>query len=251
MSRGYRKILRIIILIIIIVVVLVLALGIYGIVSSYFKEPDLNYTEPKIKSSGAKGTTELTGEENEVDRDNLPYYDTIEEATINNNFDSTVGKDEIEQKILTLENDDDAILFFKTYYKKNVKGDAVAVYKYAVKQEGGKRKYSRPIAGEVVKWETFKVSYKKMALSDADKVRLGINVDNAYQNYNLNPEIMQLQWGLLDTKKAQYMTVDGKAPTKVIPLELDGDKVYFWYYEDLKTGPVEDLDIEFNKKASE
>ncbi|MGC9339492.1 hypothetical protein [Listeria ivanovii] len=48
-------------------------------------------------------------------------------------------------------------------------------------------------------------------------------------------------------KKAPNLTINGEHPTKVIPIELDGDDCYFWYYEDLKYDSSKKAKISFKK----
>lgn len=97
-------------------------------------------------------TNDDTEEEEEIERS---YYDTIEDAVKGSNFaidedeeSSYINKRVIKEKVLFLESETDALLFFigNTLEEKDY-SDALVVYKFKVKQEGNKTKYSTPTNG--------------------------------------------------------------------------------------------------------
>ncbi|WP_256713677.1 hypothetical protein [Listeria seeligeri] len=198
-------------------------------------------------------TNDDTEEEEEVE---LSYYDTIEDAVKGSNFAmdeedeeegaSYFNKKVIKEKVLFLESETDALLFFignqlegKDY------SDALVVYKFKVKQEGNKKKYSTPTDATQIAAGSEKDIYEDEG--SKLEIEINLNLNNAYQSFNLYPETTQLQWGMSYDKNAPNLTVNGEHPTKVIPIELDGDECYFWYYEDLKYDSSKKAKISFKK----
>ncbi|WP_271006460.1 hypothetical protein [Listeria seeligeri] len=198
-------------------------------------------------------TNDDTEEEEEIERS---YYDTIEDAVKGSNFAideedeeegaSYFNKKVIKEKVLFLESETDALLFFiGNLLEGKDDDDALVVYKFKVKQEGNKEKYSTPtdatqIAARSEKWDYEHEGSKQ-------EIQTSLNLNNAYQSFNLYPETTQLQWGMSYDKNALNLTINGEHPTKVIPIELDGDDCYFWYYEDLKYDSSKKAKISFKK----
>ncbi|WP_271001518.1 hypothetical protein [Listeria seeligeri] len=195
-------------------------------------------------------TYDDTEEEEEIERS---YYDTIEEAVKGSNFEkeedeesSYINKRVIKEKVLFLESETDALLFFigNTLEGKDY-SDALVVYKFKVKQEGNKTKYSTPTNGMQIVASAEKDNYEYR--ESKGEITSCLNLFNAYQTYNLYPETTQLQWGMSYDKNAPNLTINGEHPTKMIPIELDGDDCYFWYYEDLKYDSSKKAKISFKK----
>ncbi|MBF2599846.1 hypothetical protein IA929_07475 [Listeria seeligeri] len=196
-------------------------------------------------------TNDDTEEEEEVE---LSYYDTIEDAVKNNTFakdsddeDSpNLNKKVIKEKVLILENETDAILFFiGNLAETNNHSDSLVVYKFKVKKEGNQTKYSTPTDAVQVSGYFAKNNYDYG--EEEDEIQTCLNLYNTYQSFNLYPETTQLQWGISYNKKTPNLTINGEHPTKVIPIELDGDDCYFWYYEDLKYDSSKKAKISFKK----
>ncbi|MBC1429956.1 hypothetical protein HCA33_00725 [Listeria seeligeri] len=195
-------------------------------------------------------TNDDTEEEEEIERS---YYYTIEDVVKSSNFpkeedeeSSYYNKKVIKEKVLFLESETDALLFFignqlegKDY------SDALVVYKFKVKQEGNKKKYSTPTDATQIAAGSEKESYEYGG--SKYEIQTSLNLNNAYQSFNLYPETTQLQWGMSYDKNAPNLTINGEHPTKVIPIELDGDDCYFWYYEDLKYDSSKKAKISFKK----
>ncbi|MBC1528564.1 hypothetical protein HCJ05_13810 [Listeria seeligeri] len=198
-------------------------------------------------------TNDDTEEEEEVE---LSYYDTIEDAVKGSNFAmdeeekeegaSYTNKKVIKEKVLFLESETDALLFFiGNFIEDKDYTDALVVYKFKVKQEGNQTKYSTPTNGMQIAASAEKDIYEYRG--SKGEITSCLNLYNAYQNYNLYPETTQLQWGISRDKNAPNLTINGEHPTKVIPIELDGDDCYFWYYEDLKYDSSKKVKISFKK----
>ncbi|EAC9079182.1 hypothetical protein KV69_11650 [Listeria monocytogenes] len=212
-------------------------------------------TNLQTTKTGDNGTiTKQTITNDDSEDVKLSYYSTIEDAVKNNTFakdsdakDSpNLNKKVIKEKVLLLENEKNAILFFIGNVREtNNHKDSLVVYKFKVKEEGSTKKYSTPtnatqISGVFAK-NNYEISYGEY------EIQTCLNLYNTYQIFNLYPETSQLQWGTSYNKNAPNLTINGKHPTKVIPIELDGDDCYFWYYEDLKYDSSKKAKISFKK----
>lgn len=225
--------------------------------SSHNHDATKTITKSQTTTTGDNGTVtkqtitnDDSEEEEEIERS---YYDTIEDAVKGSNFAideeegvSYTNKKVIKEKVLFLESETDALLFFignqlegKDY------SDALVVYKFKVKQEGNQTKYSTPTNATQVTAGSEKSVYEREG--SKFEIQTCLNLYNAYQSFNLYPETTQLQWGISYNKKTPNLTINGEHPTKVIPIELDGDDCYFWYYEDLKYDSSKKAKISFKK----
>ncbi|MBC1664486.1 hypothetical protein HB955_10110 [Listeria welshimeri] len=233
----------------------------YSVVSdrktSYNHENTATITKSQTTNTGDNGTITkqtITNDDSEEEQEvELSYYDTVEDAVKGSNFAideeegvSYTNKKEIKEKVLFLESDTDALLFFignllegKDY------SDALVVYKFKIKQEGNQTTYSNPTNATQIAAISEKEGYEDWG--SKYEVQTCLNLYNAYQSFNLYPETTQLQWGLSRNKNAPNLTINGKHPTKVIPIVLDGDNCYFWYYEDLKYDSSKKAEISFKK----
>ncbi|MBC1753423.1 hypothetical protein HCA11_03395 [Listeria seeligeri] len=197
-------------------------------------------------------TNDDTEEEEEVE---LSYYNTIEDAVKSSDFAmdeeekeegaSYTNKKVIKEKVLFLESETDALLFFIGNLLEGKDDDALVVYKFKVKQEGNQIKYSTPTNATQIAARSEKRDYEHEG--SKQEIQTSLNLNNAYQSFNLYPETTQLQWGMSYDKNAPNLTINGEHPTKVIPIELDGDDCYFWYYEDLKYDSSKKAKISFKK----
>ncbi|MBF2593317.1 hypothetical protein [Listeria welshimeri] len=233
----------------------------YSVVSdrktSHNHENTTTITKSQTTKTGDNGTITkqtITNDDSEAEQDvERSYYNTIEDVVKGSNFAieegeevSYTNKKEIKEKVLFLESDTDALLFFignllegKDY------SDALVVYKFKIKQEGNQTTYSNPTNATQIAARSEKEGYEDWG--SKYEVQTCLNLYNAYQSFNLYPETTQLQWGLSRNKNAPNLTINGKHPTKVIPIVLDGDDCYFWYYEDLKYDSSKKAEISFKK----
>ncbi|MBC1413361.1 hypothetical protein HB781_07830 [Listeria welshimeri] len=233
----------------------------YSVVSdrktSHNHENTATITKSQMTKTGDNGTITkqtITNDDSEEEQEvELSYYDTVEDAVKGSNFAideeegvSYTNKKEIKEKVLFLESDTDALLFFIGNFIENKDdSDALVVYKFKVKKEGNQTKYSTPTNGAQVAASSEKDNYEYSG--SKGEIKSCLNLLNAYQIFNLYPETTQLQWGLSRNKNAPNLTINGKHPTKVIPVVLDGDDCYFWYYEDLKYDSSKKTEISFKK----
>ncbi|MBC6145982.1 hypothetical protein HB808_06910 [Listeria welshimeri] len=232
----------------------------YSVVSdrktSHNHENTATITKSQTTNTGDNGTITkqtITNDDSEAEQEvERSYYNTIEDAVKGSNFAideegvSYTNKKEIKEKVLFLESDTDALLFFIGNFIENKDdSDALVVYKFKVKKEGNQTKYSTPTNGAQVAASSEKDNYEYSG--SKGEIKSCLNLLNAYQIFNLYPETTQLQWGLSRNKNAPNLTINGKHPTKVISIVLDGDDCYFWYYENLKYGSSKKAEISFKK----
>ncbi|MBC1725028.1 hypothetical protein HB981_00685 [Listeria seeligeri] len=225
--------------------------------SSHKHDATKTVTKSQTTTTGGNGTVtkqtitnDDTEEEEEIERS---YYDTIEDAVKGSNFAideeegvSYTNKKVIKEKVLFLESETDALLFFiGNFIEDKDYTDALVVYKFKVKQEGNQTKYSTPTNATQIPAGSEKGIYERGG--SKYEIQTCLNLYNAYQSFNLYPETTQLQWGLSYDKNAPKLTVNREHPTKVIPIEMDGDDCYFWYYEDLKYDSSKKAKISFKK----
>ncbi|MBC2214160.1 hypothetical protein HCA87_01125 [Listeria welshimeri] len=233
----------------------------YSVVSdrktSHNHENTATITKSQTTKTGDNGTITkqtITNDDSEAEQEvERSYYNTIEDAVKGSNFAideeegiSYTNKKVIKKKVLFLESDKDALLFFIGNFIENKDdSDALVVYKFKVKKEGNQTKYSTPTNGAQVAASSEKDNYEYSG--SKGEIKSCLNLLNAYQSFNLYPETTQLQWGLSRNKNAPNLTINRKHPTKVIPIVLDGDNCYFWYYEDLKYDSSKKAEISFKK----
>lgn len=206
----------------------------YSVVSDRKTSHNHENTAPLTKSQTTK-----TGDNGTITNQTITNGDSEEEVSYTN-------KKEIKEKVLFLESDTDALLFFIGNFIENKDdSDALVVYKFKVKKEGNQTKYSTPTNTTQIPAESEKRIYKRGG--SKYEIQTCLNLYNAYQSFNLYPETTRLQWGMSYNKSAPNLIVNGDRPTKVIPIKMDGDDCYFWYYEDLKYDSSKKAEISFKK----
>ncbi|MBC2349263.1 hypothetical protein HBP57_09430 [Listeria welshimeri] len=232
----------------------------YSVVSdrktSHNHENTANLTKSQTTKTGDNGTitkqTITNGDsvaEQEVERS---YYNTIEDAVKGSDFaleddeeSSYYNKKIIKEKVLFLESENEALLFFiGNLLEGKDHSDALVVYKFKVKKEANQTTYSNPADATQIAAGSEKRKYE---YGNKYEIQTSLNLNNAYQSFNLYPKTTQFQWGMSFNKNAPNLTINGKHPTKVIPIVLDGDNCYFWYYEDLKYDSSKKAEISFKK----
>ncbi|MBF2469344.1 hypothetical protein [Listeria welshimeri] len=232
----------------------------YSVVSdrktSHNHENTATLTKSQTTKTGDNGTitkqTITNGDsvaEQEVERS---YYNTIEDAVKGSDFaleddeeSSYYNKKIIKEKVLFLESENEALLFFiGNLLEGKDHSDALVVYKFKVKKEANQTTYSNPTDATQIAAGSEKRKYE---YGNKYEIQTSLNLNNAYQSFNLYPKTTQFQWGMSFNKNAPNLTINGKHPTKVIPIVLDGDDCYFWYYEDLKYDSSKKAEISFKK----
>jgi len=163
------------------------------------------------------------------DVDDLQYFDTIDKAVALNDLVET-GVKRIDERIKLFENDEYAVLFFRSNLSGN---DLVSTFKFIVKNIDGTHYYSMPVVVTNMSWEGHKWSVKKMKLDEIGEVRLCIAGDSL--RWFRVDDSKNFFWGLAQTENVRNLKIEGQPVTEVISVELDGETGYFWYFDDLKT----------------
>ena len=161
--------------------------------------------------------------------DDLEFFDTIEEAIINNDLDISIY--EIVERIKLFENDEYAVVFL---WEKNMDGDdVVCLYKFVVNDTDGMRRYSAPIVATVRSPVAKKLFVTRGKLDEIGEVRSSI-ANDSLRSFRID-NTKNFFWGLSQTESAKNLKIEGQPVTEVIEVVLDGETWYFWYFEDLKT----------------
>ena len=184
--------------------------------------------QPNVGSSGNKLQEALTPKL--PNPDDLYYYDSLDEAVAHNTLNEMSNVTRIDERIKLFENDQYAVLFFKFKFNNN---DVLYAFKFYVRKIDGKPHYSPPIIGSGISWETQKYSVHQMKLDAVGEVRLSISRDS-FRFYRID-DTKNFFWGISSSPKAKNLKIEGQSATEVIPIKMDGDTAYFWYFDDLKT----------------
>ena len=162
------------------------------------------------------------------DPDDLQYFDTPEEAIMNNDLE--LQNLNLGERIKLFENDEYATLFIK----ENVNSfDVVSVFKFFVREIDDTRSYSQPIVASRTQWDGHKLGVKRGKLDEIGEVRLWISQDSL-RLYRID-DTKNFFWGFSQTERARNLKIEGQLATNVIKTELDGETAFFWYFDDLKT----------------
>lgn len=190
-----------------------------------------------------KEKKEAIKEEQRKMEEELMYYDTIEEAVKNCTYDEYTGY-EIKEIIKLLQGEQYAVLFFIA----DKDGDDILLqYKLKLKKEASKILYSTPIHTT----GTLFLNHKRMLrqynkinqeTANTEKVKADINLN--FPDFNLDEE-HELHWGILMDEITQSLKINGLVPTEVLPITMDNETAYFWYYEDLPTNNKTEINVEF------
>jgi len=161
--------------------------------------------------------------------DEVQYYNTIEEAVAHNTLDG-YSVDEITEPIKLFRYNNLAVFFFKA---SNDNEDFVYVYKHYVTGDADIR-YSPPVMATKILWIAHKNMVKMFNRDAIGEVLLCIECLNTPQFFSAD-RTKTFVWGLSQTEKVSNLKIEGQPVTAVIEVELDGEKGYFWYFDDLKT----------------
>jgi len=162
--------------------------------------------------------------------DDLQYFETIEEAIMNNDLE--LQNLSIDKRIKLFENDEYAVLFCR---ENNIEGnDGISAFRCVVMETDGTRKYSTPIAAARITWNGHKLSVNNMKLDEIGEVRLCISRD-ILRHYRID-DTKNFFWGISQTDRSKNLKIEGQPATEVIEVELDDEIGYFWYFDDLETG---------------
>jgi len=186
---------------------------------------------PAAGQSGAGASGDTPGASSPIlqNPNDFQYYSTLDEAVAYNTGE-TSNVTHIDKRIKLFENDKYAVLFFiSNMYDR----DALYVFKFYVRKIDEKPHYSPPIVATDIMWAAQKVAVQKMKLDAIGEVRLCISQDSL-RMFRVD-DSKNFFWGISQSPKAKNLKIEGQHATEVIPVKMDGDTVYFWYFADLKT----------------
>lgn len=186
-----------------------------------------------ITYSGDKLDPELLTEPTDEE---LSFYPTIEEALKASEMssDNVVGDKKV---VKVVEKNNRCDVFFIITEDKR---DGLYVYKLKEKVEGDQILYSESIFATGEQWRITKQWIREIAKrSDANevlkqKVQSDLQSTNMHGFYNLGESGGQVRWGTYNGDDVKTLTINGEAPTEIMELTMDGEKAYFWYYENLE-----------------
>ncbi|MCL2606632.1 MAG: hypothetical protein FWD93_05065 [Coriobacteriia bacterium] len=172
------------------------------------------------------------------DFDELTWFETIEEAVANNEIskwhDAVTEDDtfnEIDEHVALFEGEERFILFFRA---RNALGsDVIVRYLGWLKSVEETVYYSAVVGGGGTSWDFFKDSVRRHRLDEVGEVRFNVAQFNTSQLHSVDDKTFI--WGLSQTSRIHTMQIEGQSPTNIIPVQLDGEAAYFWYFEDLQT----------------
>jgi len=110
--------------------------------------------------------------------------------------------------------------------------DVLAFQTGWLKQEDDNTYYAAFTVGSGWVWNWHKRFARTFDLDEIGEVRYCIVLHSASQRDAVDDN-KTFVWGLSQTSRIKTMRIEGQLPTNIIPLELDGERAYFWYFEDL------------------
>lgn len=179
----------------------------------------------------------------------LSFYPTIEEALESSKMskDSMYGTKKI---VKVVEKNNRCDVFFI-----NTKDgeDGLFVYKLKMKLNEKQTLYSESMYAtggywNVVKW-WIRALHKRCKDTELIKqvVLSHLHSYNSSGTFDLGESGGQVKWGLYTSEDIKSLTINGEAPTEIIELTMNGELVYFWYYEnlDLPRSEITSANIEY------
>jgi len=164
--------------------------------------------------------------------DEVPYYCDIKEAVACHNIDF-LNTRIVGEQIKLFQNDNLAIFFFKS--KMNDK-DTIVVLKHYTCAEDNEKLYSAPLSGSGILRNICSkpaVKAKNGGIDYTEEVRFFINKCSS-QFFSVDATKLFI-WGISQTEEIKSLKIEGQPVTEVVLVELDGKKVYFWYFDDFMT----------------
>lgn len=115
------------------------------------------------------------------------------------------------------------------------------------KVENGVTSYSKPFSKFCMSWVQNRSYLKHGTDSEPDEMLAFYFTNDATGKKILDNNGGGFYWGLTDDKRIFNLTVDGVSPTEIIEHEMDGEKIYLWYFTNLNVDyqNLEKLDIKY------
>jgi hypothetical protein len=165
------------------------------------------------------------------------YYDTLQEAIAHSKLKEEVNTITIDEVLaLSIDGQYGSLVFLSSSYGKT---DIYACMLY-IDQSDGVTRYSAPFLGSDTSWALHKFAVEKGQKDDYEEIAYSMFMPD----FNFDKKAMGIEntkhfyWGLSQTERVKHLSIDGQPVTKVIEIDFDGERAYFWYFDDLNLDEV-------------
>jgi hypothetical protein len=159
------------------------------------------------------------------------YYSTIGEAIIHNNLaDGKPAKYTLKQTIKLIE-DEDSCIFYGTILQPENE-EIFVVMRFKLRIVNNEKEFSNPLAYSPTYDFINNTLYKNKGIIKEQEMFLPINNDPyAIKKVAIYPNFI---WSLTAKKDVNKLRVNNQKPTEIIPFKIENEKLYFYYFNDLK-----------------
>ena len=163
--------------------------------------------------------------------DEVEFFDTLEEA-LENNLLFEHGIVTVDEVLRVFKGEEYVVTIF-TF--QNPQGeDIVYAFQSYVKEDEGKFRYSASFSGMGLSRLGHRIAVSAHDGDEIGEIRRGFRVYNIDHQFVID-DTKRFYWGLSFSPNVKYLRVDGQFVDGVIPVELNDEMVYVWYFEDLQT----------------
>ena len=163
--------------------------------------------------------------------DEVEFFDTPKEA-IENNLLFEHGLVKADEVLRMFKGEEYVVVIFTSQVAKG--GDLVSAFLGYYKEEEGKFRYSASFSGMDFPCLMHNLVVRGYGLDEIGEIRYGFTAYNLDQQFAVD-ETKRFYWGFSHSPNVKYLRVDGQLVDGVIPVELNGETVYVWHFEDLRT----------------
>lgn len=159
------------------------------------------------------------------------YYSSIDEAVENNTFaDGKPADYKIKQKIKIVEDEDYCLLYAVNIQPNGEEIFSLFMFKIRIKNET--KEYSNPISHFPTVRSFISDSENEKGIVKAQQEFLSLfNLATKEDKIERYPNFI---WSLSTDKYIYQIKVNNQKPTEIIPFKIGKDKLYFYYFDDLK-----------------
>jgi len=163
----------------------------------------------------------------------LEFFDSVEEAMINDLHWEKALPNTILEIVATFENDEIFLIFFTSsdLHNKTILYSAFALHE----ERNGKRYYSNFFWGMRHPWYLRAQTIRCFEVCEMGRMRNFIAFESGRFRYHAINEGENFAWGLSQSANTKYLRIDGQPIDGLVPLMLEGQRLYFWYFLNLQT----------------
>ena len=213
-------------------------------------------TETKIKNEELGLDMTVSGnvsETPELSDEELSFYNNIIEALKNADLGEKGAMPNVTESdiIKQIDGEKNTVLFIKEKCDNKEKNDQVSILLLRRKSNGNNTLYSDPLSKRKATWADYKMALDRYYSQDHEtslKKMVAFHLSGGIiGKYNLDENGGFVHWGITNDKRIYNLTIDGIAPTEIIEHEMDGEKIYLWYYRhlDIDYYNMDKLDIKY------